>query len=482
MIQPLSQFGSDDLSKQIQYRRSAIWWAWYSFQLSLAIALSLVCSSGCKPIATPQAASPSGGPAGAAANDLPKVATAKPVRKDIVQRTDQPGKIESFTTTPVHAKVGGFIDKLLVEIGDRVSGPRTDDQGKTVEAGQLLAVLSAPELDDEWHQKNAQLQQTQADVEQAAAAVKVAESLVQSAEANLEECMAGQGRVQAAYDRWNSELSRVKSLVASQTVTQKLADEAQEQFKSAESARFEISAKIRSAKAKRNESSIAVEKSLADLKSIQARMNVVQAELHRVESMREYLQIRAPFSGVVTQRNVDQGFLVQPARSGQDTPLFVVVQIDRLRVLVDVPENEAGLVDIGRKAIIRIPSLSGQVIEGIVSRTSWALQTPTRALRCEIDIPNESGIVRPGMYANVELLIAERTNAIVVPKGTVIQRDGQSICLSVDSQGIVVRKPVSLGIRSAQEIEITSGLDGTENLISANTNAFKEGQKVQKAQ
>jgi HlyD family secretion protein len=417
---------------------------------------------------------------GASTSELPKVATVKPIRKDIAQRTEQPGQIESFTTTPVHAKVGGFVDKLLVEIGDRVVGPRLNEKGEIVEPGQVLAVLAAPELSDELQQKVALLNQARADVEQAVAAVKVADSMVLSAEANLEECVAGEGRVAAAYERWNSELKRVNSLVASQTVTQKLADEAQEQFKAADAARSEIAAKIKSAKAKLNEAMIAVEKSKADLRSIQARMNVAEAELQRIESMREYLQIRAPFTGVVTQRNVDQGFLVQPARSSQDSPLFVVVQSDRLRVFVDVPESEAGLVDIGRNAIVRIPALAGRTVEGKVSRSSWALQSSTRALKCEIDIPNENGNIRPGMYANVELIVSEKSNVLTVPKGAVIQRDGQSICLAVDAEGVVVRKVITLGIRSAQDIEVVSGLESKENLIVANTNAFKEGQKVQR--
>jgi HlyD family secretion protein len=414
--------------------------------------------------------------------ELPKVATAKPVRKEIAQRTEQPGQIEAFMITPVHAKVGGFVEKLLVEIGDHVVGPKLNEKGDVVEPGQLLAVLVAPELSDELQQKQAMIQQSRADIEQSQAAVRVAESMAASADANIDECLAGQQRVEAAYERWNSELSRVRSLVATQTVTQKLADEALEQFKSADAARGELSAKLRSAKAKKNEALIAVEKSKADLRSTEAHSKVAEADFHRVESMREYLQIRAPFDGVVTHRSIELGTLVQPARSSQDDALFVVVDSKRLRVFVDVPESDAGLVDNGRKAIVRVPSLNGRSVEATVSRTSWALQSSTRALRCEIDILNEEGVIRPGMYANVEVIVSEKKDVMTVPKGAVIQRDGASICLAVDPEGTLVRKPVTLGIRSSSDIEITSGLDGTENVITANTNAFKDGQKVQKVE
>ena len=374
--------------------------------------------------------------------------------------------------TPVHAKVGGFVEKLLVEIGDHVVGPKLNEKGDVVEPGQLLAVLVAPELSDELQQKQAMIQQSRADIEQSQAAVRVAESMAASADANIDECLAGQQRVEAAYERWNSELSRVRSLVATQTVTQKLADEALEQFKSADAARGELSAKLRSAKAKKNEALIAVEKSKADLRSTEAHSKVAEADFHRVESMREYLQIRAPFDGVVTHRSIELGTLVQPARSSQDDALFVVVDSKRLRVFVDN----------GRKAIVRVPSLNGRSVEATVSRTSWALQSSTRALRCEIDILNEEGVIRPGMYANVEVIVSEKKDVMTVPKGAVIQRDGASICLAVDPEGTLVRKPVTLGIRSSSDIEITSGLDGTENVITANTNAFKDGQKVQKVE
>lgn len=414
--------------------------------------------------------------------ELPKVATIKPVRKEIAQRTEQPGQIEAYRITPVHAKVGGFVEKLLVEIGDRVVGPKFNEKGVVVEPGQLLAVLVAPELSDELHQKQAMIQQSRADIEQSQAAVKVAESMAASADANIDECLAGQRRAEAAYERWNSELARVRSLVATQTVTQKLADEALEQFKSADAARAELSAKLRSAKAKKNEALIAIEKSKADLRSTEAHFNVAEADFQRVESMREYLHIRAPFDGVVTHRSIELGTLVQPARSSQDDALFVVVDSKRLRVFVDVPESDAGLVANGRKAIVRVPALNGLSVEATVSRTSWALQSSTRALRCEIDILNDEGVIRPGMYANVEVIVSEKKDVLTVPKGAVIQRDGASICLAVDPEGILVRKPVTLGIRSSLDIEITSGLDGSENVITANTNAFKDGQKVQKVE
>ncbi|MBC7964764.1 MAG: hypothetical protein H7Z17_02470, partial [Fuerstia sp.] len=161
---------------------------------------------------------------------LPKVATAKPVRKTLTQKTIQPGKIEAFSTTPIHAKIGGYVDLVKVDIGDRVTGPKRDAEGQITEPGQTLAVLTAPEVEEELHQKQAMVEQVAAEVLQAEAAVKVAESMVVSATAGVEEHVAGQQRATAQYERWKSEFDRMKTLSDAKTVTPKLMEEAELQF------------------------------------------------------------------------------------------------------------------------------------------------------------------------------------------------------------------------------------------------------------
>jgi multidrug efflux pump subunit AcrA (membrane-fusion protein) len=100
-------------------------------------------------------------------------------------------------------------------------------------------------------------------------------------------------------------------------------------------------------------------------------------------------------------------------------------------------------------------------------------------LKCEIDVPNPDGKLRPGMYAQVELTVAERADALTVPKSAVVVKDGQSFCVSVTTDGSILRRPVQTGIRSAADVEILSGLDGTEDILTANAAAFADGQKVE---
>jgi len=415
------------------------------------------------------------------ADALPKVATTRPTRKTITQKTNQPGQIEAFSTTPIHAKVGGYVDQLKADIGDRVVGPKRESEGKITAPGQILAVLVAPELEEELHQKQAAVEQVAAEVLQAEAAVKVAISMQESARAGIDECLAGQQRAAAQYEKWRSELDRIKTLAESKTVTPKLADETELQFRSADASRSEADARLRSAEASLNEATVAIEKARADLAAVKSHLKVAEADRDRVSALRDYLQIRAPFDGIITERTIDAGHLIQPARSAEETPLFVLIQADTVRLFVDVPEADAALVEIGRPAKINVAAVGSAAFDGLVARTGWALQTGTRSLRCEIDVPNKDGKLRPGMYAQVELTLAERADALTIPKGSLVSKDGQTFCVTVTADGSILRHVVQVGIRSLTDVEILSGLDGSEDILTANAAAFTDGQKVEKS-
>lgn len=414
----------------------------------------------------------------AVAVDSTKVTTVKPERKTIVQKTVQPGQIEAFHSTAIMAKVGGYVEQFFVDIGDHVTGPQVDASGKVLEPGQLMAQLSAPELIEELHQKDALVVQGAAEVEQARAAIKVVESMEASAQSVIEECQAGRQRAEASVERWKSEFERVKDLADRKAVTPKLADETDQQYKSAEASRAEAVAKLRTAQAKYQEISVSIERAKAALKTDQAKLNVAKAERERMAALCAYLQIRAPYTGIVTARNIDQGVLVLPAKGGNEPPLFNVIQADTIRLFLEVPEADAVLVEVGRPVTVKIPSQGQKPFSGKVARSGWALRSGTRTLNCEIDVPNPDGLLRPGMYAHVELVVAQRENALALPKAAVFVAEGQSFCLSVSSEGVVTRKPIQTGIRSESDVEIISGLDGSEDVLSANVSAFREGQRV----
>jgi HlyD family secretion protein len=375
----------------------------------------------------------------------PRVTAARPERKTLRRTVTQPAQIEAFDEARLYAKIPAYVEKYLVDIGDSVKGPRFDEQGNLVERGQVLAELSAPELDEELQQKKALVAQAGADVEQAQAAIKVAEAEAVSAGAQLKEAKAAVERVDAEFERWSSEYKRVVQLVSKSAVTQKLADETKAQMMAAAAARKEVDAKTESAASAVAGSEAQIEKKMADEAAIRARRQVAEADEARTSALLKYLKIEAPFDGTISQRNADIGHFAQ-AGGGNQAPLFTVVRTDRVRVFVDLPEMDAPLANPGDPAVIRVQSLSGRDFPGVITRTAFALDPASRTLHTEIDVPNADGQLRPGMYAQATIDLAEQQDALVVPAAAVVAQDNATWCLVVD-QGRVKRKPVIVGLK-----------------------------------
>lgn len=415
---------------------------------------------------------------GAAATALVRVTPIQPTRKTLVRWTEQPGHIEAFEETPLFAKVAGYVEKMHVDIGDPVKGPELSEKGEVVREGQILAELSVPELHEEYVQKEAAIGQAQAEVAQALAAISVSRAAETSARAKVEETEAVVTQTQADYEFAESEFTRLKKLADRGAVTREVAEEKEKQFRAADSARKQTQAKIVSAKAAVSEKQALVKKADADLEAARKKLLAAEADLERVRALLGYTKIRAPYDGVVTTRNVHTGHLVQPGVGSGGKPLLVVMQTKVMRVFVDVPETDAPLVSVGNEALVRIPSSPAEARKGTVTRTAWNLDAATRTLKTEIDLANDDGKLRPGMYAHARVKLAERPDALSLPKGAVLIAEGQSFCYTIDDAGQVVRTVIETGIRAGDDVEIVSGLSGSEHVIGVNAAAFREGQKV----
>ncbi len=400
-------------------------------------------------------------PAGGAAI---RVTAARPARKTLRIDCVEPGQIEAFEQTPLFVKLPAYVEKLYVDIGDRV------------EKDKPLADLWIPELHDELRQKEAMLVHARAGVQQASAAVLAAEKAVTTAEANLREARAGTIRALGQYERWKSEHTRIVELAANQSIDRRLVDETQNELSAAEAARGEAEAKVASAEAALVERTVGVEKAKADLAVAQAAVGNAEADLARMHSLVGYTQVRMPYAGVVVQRNVVRGDFVQPATLATAKPLFTVASSDVVRIFVDVPEMEAAQIVVGAKGRIHVQALPKQTIEGTVTRTSWALG-PNRTLRTELDIPNPQGLLRPGMYASAEIVLQQRDNVLALPLTAVIAGEKQALCCCVQD-GKIVRKPITLGLKTAQDVEVVDGLKGDEVVVQAQVGSLQDGQRV----
>jgi RND family efflux transporter MFP subunit len=410
-----------------------------------------------------------------------RVTVVKPRRKSLRHSVTRPAQIEAFDVAHLYAKLPAYVDKYLVDIGDAVRGPRVDDGGKLAERGQLLAELSAPELDQDLRQKKAMVAQANADVEQAQAAVKVSRADATSAQAQLAEATAAIERFEAEYARWTSEYDRVVQLVSKSAVTQKLADETKAQMLAAKAARKEAQAKVESARAAVSAAEAKVEKTMADEAAVRARRDVAEADEARAAALVNYLRIEAPFDGTITARHADIGMFAQPPGNAEARPLFTVVRSDRVRVFIDLPELDATLADKDDSAVVRVQSLAGREFPGSVTRTSWSLDAATRTLRTEVDVPNPDGSLRPGMYAQVTIDLAVAPNACVVPAAAVISRDDGTWCFVVE-QGKAARKPVTLGLKAGGEVAIASGLSDGQSVIVGQGASLTDGQAVEIAE
>jgi HlyD family secretion protein len=439
-----------------------------------ALSVPLVVTSGCG--STPTDA-PTATAAGAPA--VTRVTAVPAERKTLRRVVVLPARVEAFDQARLYAKVPSYVDAYRVDIGDVVVGPRFDAEGKLLKRGQLLAELSAPELDREFEQKQALIAQSNADVEQSQAAVKVAEANALSADAQVREATAAVDRFAADYDRWSSEYSRMVQLVSKSAATQKVADETKSQMQSAAAARKEAEAKIDSARALLAASQAQVEKARADEVALRARRDVAEADAARTASLLDYLKIEAPFDGTIAERNAEIGNFAQPG-SERAQPLFVVVRTDTLRVFCDVPELEAPLVDVGDRALVRVQALPHEEFEGTVNRTSAALDVTARTLLTEIDVENPDGKLRPGMYAQATLHLAESPDSVVIPATAVVTENGESSCFVIEN-GRAIRRPLVVGLASGNEVAITSGLKAGEMVAAGNGVLLHDGQQVELA-
>ena len=395
------------------------------------------------------------------------VVAAPPVRKTLRRECVQPGQIEAFEITPLFAKLPSYVEKLHVDIGDRVK------------ADELLAELFLPEVKDELRQKEAALAQARAEIDLANAAVRAAEAAVATARANVAAAEAGTTRAEADVTRWQSQSARISQLVAGGSLDRKLEDETRDSLKAAEAARGEARAKVEASKAAVLQSQADLAKAKAGAAAAVARRGSADADQSRVKALLQYTQIRAPFAGVVTQRNVNRGDFVQPAGTTSGKPLLIIASTDMVRFFVDVPELDSPWVEPGKKAYVNVQALPDRTVEGKVTRTGWDLGA-NRTLRTELDIPNPSGTLRPGMYATAHIVLQESPDALVVPLSAVV-RDGPKTACWVVRDSKAMRVPIIIGIQVGNEIAVASGLNGDEQVVQLPPSSLHDGQAVEAA-
>ncbi|HTP33530.1 MAG TPA: efflux RND transporter periplasmic adaptor subunit [Candidatus Acidoferrales bacterium] len=331
-----------------------------------------------------------------------------------------PGNVQAVTEAPILARATGYIRKRYVDIGDRVRD------------GQVVAEIEAPELDQMILQANATLEQTR--------------SAVQQAEAAVQQGRANENLARVTAQRWDNLQKRG-------VVSKQENDTYQAQW-AAQQANVQ-----------------ALEKALAA-----AHSNVAAAEANfaRLNQLKTYQAVRAPFDGIITVRNIDTGVLVNEG----NTLLFRIAQTGTLRVYVNLPQSEADSVRVGQQATLAVAELPGRKFVGTVTRTSNALDPASRTLLTEVQVPNPAAQLLPGMYADVDLSVPRQNPPLLIPGDTLVVRsDGPQVAV-IGPEDTVHFTRIKLGRDYGDRLEVLSGLDEGQRLVANPSDEVREGVKV----
>jgi multidrug efflux pump subunit AcrA (membrane-fusion protein) len=320
--------------------------------------------------------------------DKPATSAAKshfnPIAKEM-------GNVEAFEQVSLVSRIAGYVEKLNVDIGDRVK------------KGQLLTALSAPEIELNVAQKKALVEQARAQVTLANSSLLAAKAAVEATRSGVEEADAALQASQARASHRTRELERMKKLHDQKAIDSSLLDEKKSQLDSALAEVAGAKAKVKSARANVLESQAKVAKAETDVSVSKAGLQVAEADMQKAGILLQYAQIRSPIDGVIIRRNVNVGDFVASPDGGKAEPMLVVARTDRVRVVFQLPERAVGQVAPGTPATVLVGSRNGLEFQAKVSRMAGSLDPNNRTLRVEIDLPNADGKLLPGMDVMVTI-------------------------------------------------------------------------------
>ena len=377
-----------DTAPDTSPRRGPRWAAWGLLALAVAVVATGLWSRRSQANALRE---------GAEARRVPAVVLVQPAAA-AGDTIDLPGRIEAWARAPIYARVSGYLKRYDVDIGGRVK------------AGQALAEIETPDLDQ-------QLLQARAELVTARSNAALAASTSQ---------------------RW-------QSLLATDSVSRQEADE-----------------------------------KAGDLAAKQSVVNALQANVERVQALQRYTRLVAPFDGVVTARNTDVGALIGVG-GAPGSELFVVSDVRRLRVYVNVPQRQVALIRPGATAKLSVPEHPGRNWPATVQSRSQAIASSSGAMLVQLAVDNDAGDLLPGGYATVRLDTPRGNSAAAAlalpPSALIIGKAGVQVA-TLDGEDRVHLKPVTVARDRGDSIELASGLAATDRVIDSPPDGLLEGSQV----
>jgi RND family efflux transporter MFP subunit len=334
-----------------------------------------------------------------------------------------PGNVEPITEAVIYARSDGYVNKRLVDIGDRV---RT---------GQLLGVISSPETDQELQMTKEALAQSRSDYEMAKAATD-------EAKANL-------FIADITNRRW-------QDLVARNVVSQEEADQTQSAYMARE-------ADVTASQAKE--------------RATQDAIRVNEARVQRLRELVSYERVVAPFPGVITARNIDIGSLVSSGSNANIPVLYKLGKIDRMRIFADVPQADSEYIHVGQTCSIQVRELPNRVFAATVTRFANAIDIASRTMRTEVQIDNPNGELLPGMYAQVQFDLERTKPPILIPANTlVVSTAGDEVVVVKD--GVTHFRTIEVALDYGPEIEVGGGVAFGDSLVANVNDSIRDNERV----
>lgn len=340
------------------------------------------------------------------ASTIPTVAIVHPVAEKPDEELVLPGSLLAYEESPIYARTSGYLVRWYKDIGSRVH------------AGDLLATIDTPEIDQELNQTRAARQQIVAQLDLA----------------------------KISAERW-------ENLRKSDSVSAQEADQQTSAYQQA-----------------------------------QANLAAADANVRRLQELESFKRVYAPFSGVLTRRNVDPGALINAgsgaAGSGTNTSgaagreLFDIARVDPLRVYTSVPQSYAPYIRVGASTAVTLQEFPGQRFPAKVARTAESIDPNTRTLLTEVDVPNKDAKLLPGSFGEVHFAVGSNVDKVTVPVNAMLFRAQGPQVAVVGADKKIELRPITIGRDYGATLEILAGVNTNDQVVINPPDSLEPGQQV----
>jgi RND family efflux transporter MFP subunit len=406
-------------------------------------------------------------------SSLTQVITTPVVAEDLSFSITVPGSVQAIQSADLYARVGGYLSGISVDLGD------------TVSQDQILARIAVPEMHAELSRASAMIELSRSQVAQQAARVTAAVAGAQAAEANKRAVVSTRQEKIAQVTLRQSEFERWQVLVnESSAIEPRKLDEARQRLTAAQASLAAVDAAVAAAEAQIQQAIAEVDQTHADERAAHAGVQVAEASYAALVERIQYSTIKAPFPGVITERHVHPGALIQAADSNSNAkPLLRLERVDRVRIEIHLPMDAAAALDKGdRISFGNLINAPGAHFEGTITRTAGALGQRSRMMRAEVELDNPANAegqrqLQPGAYGDLTVFLEQFKASPTVPASAVFTRNGELSVFVLDGSTLHLT-PITAIFQDGSRVGVSRGLKPGQLVVASGFSELSDGQTV----